>query len=76
MIIKCKIIETIFDNNEIKNVKVYGFIVYPFTGDKIIRAIENIFTDKSITDALCDLINNNDLDEVHVDDVIEDTLCA
>ena len=72
MIIKCKTIESAYSDSEIKNIKVYGFALYPFVGKEALRIVENVFADKSVADNFCCLINDNDLDEVHIYDLIED----
>jgi hypothetical protein len=77
MIIRCEKVESLYTDNEVKNIKVYNIALYPIEGnDKKLKTIDNISANKAIADTLCGLINGNGLDEVHINDVIEDVLCA
>lgn len=76
MTVKCKVIESLYANNEVSQVKVYGLAFYKskYTVEPI-KVIEDIYTDKKNIKILCDLINANDLDEIHIYDFIEDMVC-
>lgn len=76
MIIKCEVIESLYTDNEVSQVKVYGLAFYKSEcTTEPIKVIKDIFTDNENIHILCDLINANDLDEIHIDDVLEDAVC-
>lgn len=76
MIIKCEVIESLYIDNEVSQIKVYGLAFYKSECIvEPIKVIEDIFADKENIHILCNLINANDLDEIHINDVLEDAVC-
>ena len=74
MKISCKIIKSIYKSEDENGVVTYGLAFYRSGADKPIRIIKNIFTSKEQINILNNLINSNDLDEIHIDDIIDDVV--
>lgn len=77
MTVKCKIIKSIYRSQDISGITVYGLNFY-YIGfeNEIVKIIVDIFVDEEQIKTFCNLINSNDLDELHIDDVIYDALNA
>ena len=75
MIVKCEIVKSLFEMEGEKST-VYGFEFYNGkVPNESVRIIEDVFTSESMAIWFRDMVNRNDLDAIHIDDVIEDALC-
>ncbi len=56
----------------------YGICAYSFVGGvlKILSCVSNISDDLIWLKALSDKLNQNDVDPVHLENIVEDELCA
>lgn len=70
---KCEIITTKIEI-EGKEVSVYGLDFYRGSDIRPFNTVKNIFVDLKMAESLKELINKNDVDEIHIDDIIEDSL--
>ena len=67
--IKCSVIVSLVDD-----VKVYGFDFFREDGGRPFRREEDIFDNEEAANELADLINEGDVDEIHLDDILEDAV--
>ena len=70
---KCEIITTKIEI-EGKEVSVYGLDFYRGVDKRPFKSVKNIFVELKMAESLKDLISNNDVDEIHINDIIEDSL--
>jgi len=72
--VKCKINKTNYMHGD-NIIEVYGLTFFKDGNEcEIIKIIECLFTSFEKIKRLHDLINNNDLDELHILDVCEDAI--
>lgn len=71
--VKC---DVVVSNVEIdgKNEKVYGLIFYKKGENKPFKHVDNIFKELHMAEQLKMMINKNNVDECHIDDIIDDSL--
>lgn len=75
MIVRCELIEEQIIVDEVV-ARTYGLRFYNAgCTQESIRILHDINTEKLLLMQFIDRINNNDLDAIHIDDVVEDMLC-
>ena len=69
--VKCEIIttETVVEG---ETYTVYGLAFNKNNSKEPFKKIFDIYSELSLIENLRDKINNNDVDEIHIDDIIED----
>jgi len=74
MIVKCKVNKCYYNlNNE--EIELFGLIFYEYGNENnIIKVVDGLFTSYERIEKLHNLINSNDLDELHIIDVCEDAI--
>mgnify|MGYP001086269021 CR=1 FL=1 len=74
MIVKCKINKTYYENNNGK-FEIFGLIFYEDGNENnIVKIVDGLFTSYEKIEKFQQLINSNDLDELHIIDVCEDAI--
>ncbi len=71
--IKCEIITTVIEVEGRKE-RVYGLDFYKNEERIPFKTVKDIFVELKMAESLKEIINRNDIDEMHIDDVIEDSL--
>jgi hypothetical protein len=72
-VIKCDIIKTTIEI-EGERTDVYGLAFFR-NGDEVpFKTVEDIFCELEAAQKLRDIFNGNDIDEIHIDDIIEDAV--
>ncbi len=71
--IKCEIVKTVI-SIENKNAEVYGLTFYREGERTPFKTVEDIFTELALAEKLKRIINENDVDEIHIDNIIEDAI--
>ena len=71
--IRCEIITTVIEV-EGRTERVYGLDFYK--NEEIIpfKTVKDIFVELKMAESLKEVINKNDISEIHIDDVIDDNL--
>ena len=74
MEVKCESIQSIVDI-ENKNVVSYGLRFYESHNyNATIKIVRDMFQDKEKNDLIMNLINKSNLSEIHINDIVEDSL--
>lgn len=71
--IRCEVVTTII-NCEGKEVTVYGLDFYRNNEVKPFKTVKDIFVELNMAQRLKNIINSCDIEEVHIDNIIEDSL--
>jgi len=74
LIVKCKVNKTYYDIYDEK-IELFGLIFYEDGNENnIVKIVDGLFTSFEKIEKLHNLINSNDLDELHIIDVCEDAI--
>lgn len=67
--IKCSVIVSLVDD-----VTVYGFDFFHENEERPFRREEDVFDNEEAANELAGLINEGDVEEIHLDDILEDAV--
>ena len=71
--IKCEIITTVIEL-EGKTERVYGLDFFKEDERIPFKTVKDIFVELKMAESLREVINKNDINEIHIDDIIDDNL--
>ena len=71
--LKCEVITTKIECDG-QEVTVYGLDFYKDQDPRPFKTVKDLFVELKMAEKLRDLINNSDLEQEHIDNIIEDSL--